>query len=192
MRAEAGSDARAEMQLDARSPGVPAMKHGLIAIVLIAAAGVGGYVTGRSGGEDLSAARSAGTQQGHNEGTAEGTQRGTREGLRAGRKVGYRRAYRRAYRLAYRKASGGQSRPPRAGYTVARDCTRTGAEPNISGLSVRGMTCGQAEGVISRFGAISQSFTVLGFACDRLSGGDLGGTWRCTRGAAAFRFAFGD
>jgi hypothetical protein len=164
----------------------------VMATVAVLGVGLGGYAVGKSSGEDLSAARSAGQQQGRDRGIKRGAEVGTQDGFSAGRRAGFRHSYKTAYRAAYRKALAVRtpSRPP--GHTVANDCASTGAEPNISGLSVRGMTCGQAQGVISSFGAISAHFTVVGFSCDRLSGGDLGGTWRCARGASAFRFLFGD
>jgi hypothetical protein len=59
-------------------------------------------------------------------------------------------------------------------------------------VSIRKMTCGQAQGVIDSMGAISAHFTVLGFSCARLAGGDLGGQWRCVRGEQALRFDFAD
>jgi hypothetical protein len=59
--------------------------------------------------------------------------------------------------------------------------------------SARNMTCRQAAGVMRRSRKpIARRFTTQGFTCSRVSGGDLGGQWRCVSGARAFRFDFGD
>jgi len=69
-------------------------------------AGLGGYLVGHSGGEDLDAVRAAGTAQGKHESTAAGTRGGYREGFREGRRAGYKQTYRRAYKAAYKEAGG--------------------------------------------------------------------------------------
>jgi hypothetical protein len=60
--------------------------------------------------------------------------------------------------------------------------------------SARNMTCGAAKHDMRRYhGAIYRHFTTPGgFRCSRVSGGSLGGQWRCVRRARAYRFDFGD
>jgi hypothetical protein len=64
----------------------------------------GGYLAGRSTGEDLDSARAAGAQLGQMKGRREGALEGRRAGLRAGHKLGFRQTYPDAYRTAYSKA----------------------------------------------------------------------------------------
>jgi hypothetical protein len=66
--------------------------------------------------------------------------------------------------------------------------------PNTLISSVRNMTCRAAARELRRYrGSIHRRFrTPGGFRCGRVSGGRLGGQWRCVRGAQAFRFEFGD
>ena len=56
------------------------------------------------------------------------------------------------------------------------------------------MTCGAAKRDMKRHRkGISRTFrTPGGFRCRRVSGGELGGQWRCVKGAKAYRFALGD
>lgn len=72
-----------------------------LAILLVLGAGVGGYVSGRSGGEDIEAARRASAAAGQEKGAAQGAKEGFRRGVDSGRKRGYREAYPDAYRAAY-------------------------------------------------------------------------------------------
>lgn len=74
------------------------------AIVLIVAVGVGGYVVGRSSGEDLDRARIEGAEAGRADGADAGAKRGYAEGLKVGRKRGYEQTYSSAYRSAFRQA----------------------------------------------------------------------------------------
>ncbi len=69
-------------------------------------AALGGYFLGRSGGEDLDAARSAGAAEGRHVATAGRTRAGYREGFAVGERAGYRQAFRREYRAAYKQAGG--------------------------------------------------------------------------------------
>ena len=69
-------------------------------------AALGGYFLGRSGGEDLDAARSAGTAEGRHVATAGTTRAGYRDGFAEGRRAGYRQAFRREYKTAYKQAGG--------------------------------------------------------------------------------------
>lgn len=66
---------------------------------------------------------------------------------------------------------------------------------NIVISSARGIACATARNEMRRYkGSIARMFkTPGGYSCQRVSGGRLGGQWRCTRGASrAFRFEFGD
>ena len=72
--------------------------------LLAAAAGVGAYFVGKASGEDLDAARAAGTAQGQRYGSARGTERGYDEGFKQGRRAGYRETYKKAYDSAHKKA----------------------------------------------------------------------------------------
>ncbi len=56
------------------------------------------------------------------------------------------------------------------------------------------MTCQAAKRDMKRHKkGISRTFrTPGGFRCRRVSGGELGGRWRCVKGAKAYRFEFGD
>lgn len=65
-------------------------------------AALGGYFVGRSGGEDLDAARAAGTLQGKHEGTAAARRTGYRQGYKQGHKAGYKDTYKKAYKTAYK------------------------------------------------------------------------------------------
>jgi hypothetical protein len=168
-----------------------------IAVTLAAAgAAIAGHAIGSHTGPDLAAARADGARQARLAGTMRGTGEGRKQGLRTGRQATYHAAYQHAYGVAYSKAL--RKQPATAAKTTPvaappppTDCPGVGGA-TISGVSVRKMTCGQAQGVIDTMGAISAHFTVLGFTCDRLSGGDLGGQWRCTRGVQALRFDFAD
>jgi hypothetical protein len=74
------------------------------------------------------------------------------------------------------------------------DCNLSAPFPNIVVSSARGITCRQAAREIRRYrGSIRRTFrTPGGFRCTRVSGGALGGQWRCVRAVQAFRFEFGD
>jgi hypothetical protein len=73
------------------------------------------------------------------------------------------------------------------------DC-RGAVTPNITISSARNMSCLQAMRDMRRYhGSIDRSFpTPGGFRCNRVSGGQFGGQWRCTSGQRAYRFNFGD
>ena len=60
--------------------------------------------------------------------------------------------------------------------------------------SARAMTCAAAGRDLHRtHKPVSRRFrTHGGFTCGRVSGGELGGEWRCTKGRRAYRFEFGD
>ena len=80
------------------------------------------------------------------------------------------------------------------GTAVVRDCHTYAHYPNVLISSVRNMTCRSARRDMRRYrGSIRRRFTTPGgFRCTRVSGGRLGGQWRCTRGRKAYRFEFGD
>lgn len=63
-------------------------------------AALGGYFVGRSGGEDLDAARASGTIAGKRE----STKAAERDGYKVGHKAGYKQTYRKAYETAYETA----------------------------------------------------------------------------------------
>jgi hypothetical protein len=65
---------------------------------------------------------------------------------------------------------------------------------NLVVSSARNMTCRAAGRELRRYKkSISRRFrTPRGFVCTRVSGGTLGGQWRCVRGGQAFRFEFSD
>jgi hypothetical protein len=75
-----------------------------LAIVIAAAVGVGAYLLGRTGGQDLAAARAKGHKEGISLGYAAGIHRGYSRGFSASRQLTYQQAYRRAYVAAYRRA----------------------------------------------------------------------------------------
>jgi hypothetical protein len=60
--------------------------------------------------------------------------------------------------------------------------------------SARDMSCETAAREMRRYGGnISATFrTPGGFRCRQVSGGELGGQWRCVKGHKAFRFEFAD
>ncbi len=77
---------------------------------------------------------------------------------------------------------------------AVRDCNTYVYYPNSKISSARNMTCRAAAREMRRYrGSIERRFrTPRGFQCYRVSGGRLGGQWRCVRGTRAFRFEFGD
>lgn len=83
---------------------------------------------------------------------------------------------------------------PSAAQARVVDCDVFAYYPNIKITSARNMTCKQAAREMRRHKRpITRTFkTPGGFRCTRVSGGELGGQWRCVRGGKAFRFDFGD
>ena len=77
---------------------------GILVLVVIAGCAVGGYAIGKSGGEDLSAARAAGEAEGTKVGARKGAAKGYLDGFKKGQKAGYEKFYGDAYEEAYRKA----------------------------------------------------------------------------------------
>jgi hypothetical protein len=80
---------------------------------------------------------------------------------------------------------------PPAGSAAACDIK---ADFNIEIVSVRNMSCRNAAREMRRHKrSISRRFTTPhNFTCTRVSGGRLGGQWRCVRRSKVFRFDFGD
>ena len=84
---------------------------------------------------------------------------------------------------------------PRARAAEVHDCNHWAYYPNLRISSARNMSCRVARGEMRRYKRpIYRAFTTpyRRFRCVRVSGGRLGGQWRCTRGSRAFRFDFGD
>jgi hypothetical protein len=81
-----------------------------------------------------------------------------------------------------------------AGRDAVVDCHVFAHYPNVVITSARNMTCRAAARDMRRYrGSIKRRFrTPGGFLCYRVSGGPLGGQWRCVRGVRAYRFEFGD
>src|SRR3954451_13131818 len=179
------------------------MTRRLVALVCVLAALVGagvGYALAASESENLAVARLGGAREGRRAGQQQGYRAGYRRAFKAAREATYKSSYRRALAKARKKAEprayanaskSEQASVPSAPEPVS-DCPGVGHEPTITNVSVRFMTCGQAQGIIDNFGVIDSHFTVLGYSCDRVSGQELGGQWRCTKGQQALRFDFGD
>lgn len=76
---------------------------------------------------------------------------------------------------------------------TVRDCNAK-VDFNLVITSARNMTCGGAKFDMKRYrGSIKKHFTTpRGFSCNRIAGGRLAGTWRCVKGAKAYRFDFSD
>jgi hypothetical protein len=84
--------------------------------------------------------------------------------------------------------------PGAAPATNVVDCSVYASYPNVLISSGRNMTCRQVAADMRRYRrAIVRRFTTPSrFVCTRVSGGELGGQWRCANGARAYRFDFGD
>lgn len=97
-----------------------------------------------------------------------------------------------AFAVTVSAFAGALTLAPAAGAFV-HDCARPQTFSNVVVSSVRNMSCSAARAVMRRHNRpISRSFVTSGFRCTRVSGGELGGQWRCVRGVQAFRFEFGD
>jgi hypothetical protein len=82
----------------------------------------------------------------------------------------------------------------RAEAAAVRDCHTYAYYPNVLISSARNMSCRAARREMRRYRRpIRRRFrTPGGFRSSRVSGGRLGGQWRCVKGARASRFEFGD
>ena len=98
--------------------------------------------------------------------------------------------------LALSLAPGAAAALPPAPAVAAEvhDCHVWAYYPNILISSARNLRCRDAAREMRRYdGPIKRRFrTPRGFHCYRVSGGALGGQWRCVREHRAFRFEFGD
>src|SRR4051794_26218176 len=76
---------------------------------------------------------------------------------------------------------------------AVHDCSLVASATQVIS-SVRNMTCKAAKRDLNGYrGSIKRRFTTPGgFRCTRVSGGRLGGQWRCVDGGRAYRFEFGD
>ena len=82
---------------------------------------------------------------------------------------------------------------PSGASAYVRDCSAP-VDFNLRITSARNMTCGAARWDMKRYrGSVRYRFrTPAGFICTRVSGGPLGGEWRCVKGTRAYRFDFAD
>lgn len=81
-----------------------------------------------------------------------------------------------------------------AGPAQVIDCHVYAYYANVLISSARNMSCRRAAQDMRRYRRpIYRRFrTPGGFRCRRVSGGRLGGQWRCVKGVRAYRFEFGD
>ena len=85
----------------------------LATIALALILGVGGYLVGKNGGEDLEQAKTEGVTAGTKIGSTKGAAKGYTLGLKQGERVGYQSSYGSAYKQAYAGAiaNAGLERP---------------------------------------------------------------------------------
>lgn len=103
---EPPEDRAATMVLGPASAEAAQRRRGLVAVACIGlCAALGGYFVGRSGGEDLDAARAAGTLSGKHESTRAAERDGYKAGYKDGHKTGYDQTYKKAYKTAYKTAT---------------------------------------------------------------------------------------
>lgn len=76
----------------------------LVVLLALAGLGAGAYLVGHSGGEDLAAARAAGTRAGLRSGARRGEHRGYERGFEAARAQSFSHAYAAAFRDQYARA----------------------------------------------------------------------------------------
>jgi hypothetical protein len=83
---------------------------------------------------------------------------------------------------------------PAAAADTVVSCHTWASFPNVLISSARNMTCRAARKDMRSYrGQIFRTFkTPGGFRCGRVSGGRLGGQWRCVKKRNAYRFDFGD
>lgn len=111
--------------------------------------------------------------------------------------TGIERTRRAAWTVALALTIGGATVAATPGVAHAKgvvDCDVYAYYPNVLISSARNISCSAAARDMRRNRKpISTRFTTPGgFRCVRVSGGSPGGQWRCTKGAAAYRFDFGD
>jgi hypothetical protein len=78
------------------------------------------------------------------------------------------------------------------GDAEGEECTDAGSPPNITAVTSYGVDCAAVEDAMKRIGSVKTSFQLGDFRCERESGGELSGVWRCNGEAGYFTFAFGD
>lgn len=96
--------------------------------------------------------------------------------------------------LSFAPSAGAADAPAGAIAAEVHDCHIWASYPNVLISSARNLRCRDAAREMRRYdGPIKRRFTTpRGFHCYRVSGGALGGQWRCVRRQRAFRFEFGD
>lgn len=97
------------------------------------------------------------------------------------------------HRLALLPVLAAVAFPAAPASAAVHGCSLTASETQVI-TSVRNMGCRAAKRDLNAYrGFIKKSFkTPGGFRCTRVSGGRLGGEWRCVKAKRAYRFAFGD
>src|SRR4051812_34527287 len=105
---EPPEDRTATLVLGEASAEVARRRHATIAVLvgLGITASLGGFFVGRSGGENVDAARAEGTLQGKHESTKAAERDGYNQGYKEGKKAGYKQTYKQAYKTAYKEAGG--------------------------------------------------------------------------------------
>jgi hypothetical protein len=101
-------DRAATMVLGPASTEAARRRRAVLALIvgLGLTAGLGGYLVGHSGADDVDAAHDAGTAQGKQVSIAASKRAGYDEGYREGKKAGYKATYKKAYKAAYEQAGG--------------------------------------------------------------------------------------
>ena len=77
---------------------------GVLTVVVALLLGLGGYLVGKNGGEDLGQARAEGSKAGNKIGAVKGSTAGYAVGLKQGEKTGYQSSFGPAYKNAYAAA----------------------------------------------------------------------------------------
>lgn len=97
-RASASSTEQSEPAVSIRRSTLFTLLAGVIVAIAL---GAGGYAVGKNSGEDLEAARVAGTSAGKAAGENRGQARGFRAGLTKGKSLGFAVSFNQAYKRAY-------------------------------------------------------------------------------------------
>ena len=71
-------------------------------------------------------------------------------------------------------------------------CPGADSPPNITDVTSYGADCAAVEDAMAKIGSIATSFELGDFSCERESGNELAGTWRCDGEASYFTFEFAD
>ena len=95
-------------EISRRSVGI-----GVLTVVAAALLGLGGYLVGKNGGEDLDQAQAEGSKAGNKIGAVKGSAMGYAVGLKQGEKTGYQNNFDPAFKKAYGQAmvNAGLDRP---------------------------------------------------------------------------------